>query len=425
MRFFLCCLASLAFYYYSPAQQRKNAPDSLYYLTADRVFDGEQMHTGWGVLVGGGKILAAGEAKSIEVPKSARRLNYPGCTIMPGLIEGHGHLFLYPYNISSWDEQVLKETDALRAIRAAKHAEATLKAGFTTVRDLGTEGAGYADVALRQAIDSGIISGPRLLVAGRAIVATGAYGPKGYDADSKIMLGAQEADGNEVIRVVREQMGQGIDVVKVYADYYWGPHREDLPTFSEAELRLMAETAKSGGRQLVAHASTNEGMRRAIRAGVTTIEHGDELDDSTAQLMVKYGIGFFPTLAASESIQQYKGWKKGKDSLPDEIKQKMKSFQVAMRNGVKIGMGGDVGVFAHGDNVLEMELMEAYGMKTIDVLRAATSVNADALGIAKETGRIKRGLWGDIIVVGGNAEERVSNCRNIRLVMKGGQVGLK
>ncbi|GAO42541.1 metal-dependent hydrolase family protein [Flavihumibacter petaseus] len=392
-----------------------------YLLLAARVFDGEEMHPNWAVLVEQEKITAVGPVSGIKAPKGATRIDFGDATLMPGLIEGHGHLFLYPYNIRSWDDQVLKETDAFRTIRAVQHAKATLQAGFTTLRDLGTEGAGYADVALRDAISQGLAEGPRLLVAGRAIVATGAYGPKGYDDDSHIMLGAEEADGNNVIKVVRGQMGHGTDVVKVYADYFWGPQKEDLPTFSEEELRLMAVTAKSGGRPLVAHAGTNEGMRRAVEAGVETIEHGDEMDETTAALLKAHGVYYFPTLAATEAVAQYRGWRKGAGENV-AVNGKKKSFAIARKAGVRIGMGGDVGVYGHGTNVIEMELMAEYGMAPLEVLKAATSVNADAFHLEKLCGRIKPGLMADLIVVKGDPSKQVSDCRRVSFVMKGGIV---
>ncbi|HEX5667701.1 MAG TPA: amidohydrolase family protein, partial [Chitinophagaceae bacterium] len=208
-----------------------------YYLTADRIFDGENLHTGWAVIVEGNKIIAAGPG--LAVPAGATKINYPNSTLTPGLIEGHSHLLLYPYNITDWDTQVLKETDAYRTVRATVHAKNTLLAGFTSARDLGTEGAGYADVALKRAINEGIVPGPRLMVAGRAIVSTGSYGPKGYDHDQTIMLGAEAADGHELARVVRDQIGKGADFIKVYADYRWGLNGEDRPSFTLDELKLI------------------------------------------------------------------------------------------------------------------------------------------------------------------------------------------
>ncbi len=396
--------------------------NSIYYITAERVFDGENMHSGWAVIVENDKIRAVGPASELKVPAGAIKMSSPDATLLPGLIEGHSHIFLYPYNITDWDIQVLKESDAYRTARATVHLKTSLLAGFTTLRDLGTEGAGYSDVALKRAVNEGLIPGPRLLVAGRAIVATGAYGPMGYDNDSKIMLGAQEADGDNLVRVTREQMGNGTDLVKVYADYHWGPNKEDLPTFSLEELKLVRETANSGGRPLVVHAATKEGMRRSILAGAETVEHGDELDDEIAAMMKAGHVTLFPTLAASESVAQYSGWIKGKSPEPAGITQKKKSFQVALANGVNIGMGGDVGVYAHGNNVLEMELMVEYGMKPIDVLRSATSINARTFHLDTICGSIKPGLKADLVLVTGNPATQISDCRKVKWVMKDGVV---
>ncbi|MCS6973071.1 MAG: amidohydrolase family protein [Cyclobacteriaceae bacterium] len=393
-----------------------------YYIQPDRVFDGFEMQEGWVVVVEGNRIVSAGPGTQIKVPSQATVLRFPGCTLLPGLIEGHSHLFLYPYNITDWDTQVLKETDTYRTVRATVHARNTLMAGVTTVRDLGTEGAGYADVALKRAINEGIVPGPRMVVAGRAIVSTGSYGPKGYDDDSKIMLGAEAADGNELIRVVRDQIGKGADFIKVYADYRWGPRGEDRPSFTLDELKLINEVARSSGRYLVCHAKSKEAIRRAVMAGAETIEHGDYLDEEIAQLMKQHGVTFFPTLGAVESIQRYRGWRKGTDADPALVQQKKKSFAIVYRAGVTIGLGGDVGVYPHGENVYELELMVEYGMSAIDALRAATSVNARTLHMENEIGSIKPGMLADLVVVKGNPLKSISDLRQVRWVMKDGVV---
>ncbi len=395
---------------------------SAIYLTASRVFDGEDMHEGWAVLVQGNKILAAGPRESVKRPEGAQLIDFPNSTLTPGLIEGHSHLLLYPYNIKDWDSQVLKETDPYRTIRATVHAKNTLAAGFTSARDLGSEGAGYADVALKKAIDDGIIPGPRLLVAGRAIVATGSYGPKGFDLDQQIMLGAEAADGNDLARVVRDQIGKGADIVKVYADYRWGLNDETAPTFTLDELKLINEITRSSGRDMVCHAKTKEAVKRAVLAGATTIEHGDLIDQEICQLMKERGTVLFPTLAATESITQYRGWKKGTGPAPGNILIKQASFKMAMEAGVIIGMGGDVGVFAHGNNALEMELMAEYGMKPINVLKAATSVNARAFHINQSVGFIQPGHLADLVIFSGDPSAQISDIRKVLMVMKDGAV---
>ena len=401
---------------------RTNLNAQQYLLQADRVFDGETFHVGWSILVEDGRIIAAGPASEIKTTTGITVLKYPGSTLMPGMIEGHSHLLLHPYNETSWDDQVLKESDALRVARATVHARKTLEAGFTTVRDLGSEGAGYADVGLKTAIDQGVIEGPRMLVAGRGIVATGSYGPKGYDTDFEVMLGAEPADGNDLIRVVRDQIGKGADVVKVYADYRWGVHQEAQPTFSEEELRLIVETARSSGRPVVAHAVTPEAMRRAIVAGVETIEHGDGGTPEIFKLMKEKGVALCPTVAAGHAIAQYRGWKKSTDQEPEGVIAKRKSFASALQSDVIILAGGDVGVFGHGDNVRELELMNEYGMDLIRVLRTVTSVNAKAFHLDQERGAIRKGLSADIIAVEGDLSKDLTPLRKVRMVMKNGVV---
>ena len=407
--------------YASCFSPNRSLAQDVFYLTADRLFDGEKMWTGKAVLVKGNKIMAIVE-KSSPIPSGAKVLDFKNATLLPGLIEGHAHLFLYPYNITDWDTQVLKETDALRTIRASVHAKNTLMAGFTSVRDLGTEGAGYADVSLKKAILDKIIEGPRMLVAGRAIVSTGSYGPKGYDNDQKIMLGAEPADGNELVRVVRDQIWQGADFIKIYADYRWGLMGEDRPTFTLDELKLINEVTTSSGRVMVCHAKSKEAIRRSVLAGAVTIEHGDFLDEEIGKLMKEHQVIFMPTIAAVDKITQYRGWKKGIDPDPENVVRKKLSFKAALASGVTIGMGGDVGVFPHGDNVMEMELMAEYGMPNLDILKAATSVNARAMNWQDKLGHIKEGFLADLVVVKGNPLENIFQIREVKFVMKDGVI---
>ena len=386
------------------------------------VFDGQEMHESWVVLIENGKIKAVGPMGQLSIPSNVKRIELPGTTLLPGLIEGHSHLLLHPYNETSWNDQVLVESEAERVVRATVHARKTLEAGFTTVRDLGSEGAGYADVGLKQAIEKGIIPGPRMLVAGPAIVATGSYGPKGFAPHVDVPLGAEEADGvDNLIKVVRNQMGKGADVVKVYADYRWGLRNEARATFSLEELQLMVKTAASSGRSVVAHAGTVEGMRRAILAGVVSIEHGDEGTPEIFKLMAEKGVALCPTLAAGDAILQYRGWKKGIDPDPDRIVQKRKTFAQALAAGVTIVAGGDVGVFTHGDNARELEMMVDYGMKPLEVLKSATSISAKVFGLQDQLGAIRPGLLADILVVDGRPDQTIQDLRRIRLVMKQGE----
>lgn len=293
-------------------------------------------------------------------------------------------------------------------------------AGFTTARDLRTEGAGYSDVALKRAINEGVIPGPRLMVAGRAIVSTGSYGPKGYDSDQQIMLGAEAADGNDLIRVVRDQIGKGADFIKIYADYRWGINGEDQPSFTLEELKLINEVTRSSGRVMVCHAKSKEAIKRAVLAGAETIEHGDFIDVEIGKLMKEHNVTYIPTIAAVDMINQYRGWKKGTLPEPAAVTNKKKSFKEAIASGVTIGMGGDVGVFPHGENVLELELMVEYGLPVMDALKACTSINAKAFHLEKQVGSIKEGLKADILVVTGDPSKNISDLRKVKLVMKDG-----
>lgn len=392
-------------------------------LLPARVFDGVSVQEGAAVWVRDGRIEATGKPDRWALPAGTDTLRLPGMTLLPGLIEGHSHLLLHPYNETSWNDQVLVESEAERVARATVHARKTLEAGFTTVRDLGTEGAGYADLGLKAAIDKGIIPGPNMICAGPAIVATGTYGPKGFAPGVAVPQGAEEADGrDDLIKTVRRQIGKGVDVVKVYADYRWGKPGEAHPTFSVDELALIVETARSAGREVVAHASTPEGMRRATLAGVSTIEHGDGGTMDVFLLMRTRGTALCPTLAAGDAISQYRGWRKGVDPEPERIRQKRESFQLALQVGVTICAGGDVGVFAHGDNVRELEMMVAYGMAPLEVLKSATSVNARVFGLEPEAGYIRPGYGADLIAVAGQPDREISDLRKVRLVMKKGRV---
>ncbi|MCB0488871.1 MAG: amidohydrolase family protein [Cyclobacteriaceae bacterium] len=392
-----------------------------YFLQPDRVFDGKEMHDNWAVVVTGNKITDVGPVSKITKPRGSTTIDLAGTTLLPGMIEAHSHLLLHPYNETSWNDQVMKESDAYRLARATVHAQKTLMAGFTTVRDLGSEGAGYADVSLKKAIEDGVIPGPRMLVAGRAIVATGSYGPKGFDTDFEVMLGAEPADGNDLIRVTRDQIGKGADIIKVYADYRWGAHGEAAPTFSIDELKLIVETAKSSGRPVVAHASTKEGMRRATLAGVETIEHGDQGDLEVFTLMKDKGVSFCPTIAAGDAIQQYNGWKKGVDPEPERIAQKRASVSAALKSGVNMIAGGDVGVFSHGDNARELELMKEYGMGEISILQSVTSINAKAFHL-DNLGEVRAGFLADLVAVSGDPSKSISTLKKVSFVMKDGVI---
>ena len=387
---------------------RPNTNETAYLLKPAHVFDGEseQLHDNWVVLVRGEKIVQVGPAGSITGSAGAKQIDLPGMTLMPGLIEAHSHVLLHPYTETVWNDQVARESLSLRVARATNHLRDTLQAGFTTIRDLGTEGAGYADVGLKQAVEQRIIPGPRMIVTTRAIVATGSYGPKGYASEWTVPQGAEEADGiDSLTRVVRDQIGHGADWIKIYADYRWGKSGA-APTFSLDEIKLVVETAKSANVPVAAHATTAEGMRRATLAGVETIEHGDGGTPEVFRLMKERGVALCPTLSVAGANSE----------------RKRVTFRAALAAGVTIASGSDVGVFAHGTNARELEAMVNFGMTPVDALRSATSINARVLHLSDKIGSIKPDLFADVIAVEGDPTKDIGALKRVKFVMKGGVV---
>jgi imidazolonepropionase-like amidohydrolase len=403
------------------------APPAVTLLTPARVWDGtdSRPHEGWAVLVRGDRIDAVGPRAQVTAPAGATTIDLPGTTLIPGMIEGHSHLLLHPYNEAPWNDQVLLEPLALRVARATVSAKTMLMAGFTTTRDLGTEGAAYSDVGLKQAINEGIIPGPRMIVTTRAIVVTGSYGPKGFATEymDEIPQGAEEADGVDGIsRVVRDQIKHGADWIKVYADYGWGPNGQNRPTFTLDELKLVVEIANSSGRPVVAHANSEEGMRRAVLAGVRSIEHGGGGSAETWALMKEHGTFLCPTIGASAASSIQRGGFKVGDPLPNNLRSKAASIKSALDAGVMICSGGDAGVFAHGDNAIEPQLLVHAGLTPMQAMLAVTATDAKMLQMEDRIGGIRQGMLADLVAVTGDPTQDIMVLSKVQMVMKNGVV---
>jgi len=384
-----------------------------------RVLDasGERLLDDTTVVVEDGRISFVGASSMVNTnPDVHEIVDLDGLTLIPGLIDLHTHLLLHPYDEASWNDLVLRESLGLRTARAVAAAEATLMAGFTTIRELGTEGAGYADVGVRDAIAQSVVPGPRVLAATRAIVATGAYGPSGFDPRWQMPVGAQVADGEDgVRRVVREQIAAGADWIKVYADYRRRPGDPATPTFSQTELNAIVDEATSAGLPVAAHATTAEAMRRAVMAGVKTIEHGYDATPEVLALMAERGVALCPTLGASEAMGIY-------TDDPSRMEKASTLMERALDAGVTIACGSDAGVFDHGDNAREIELLVELGMTPTEALACATSVAAQVIGRENDLGRIAEGFVADMIAIEGDPLEDPTALRRVRFVMQGGAV---
>jgi imidazolonepropionase-like amidohydrolase len=377
-------------------------------------------------LVESNKIIAVGS--KIEIPAGARVIDLSDATVMPGLIDAHTHLFLQgDITATDYDEQLLKQSPQYRTILATVNARTALMNGFTTLRDLETEGAGYSDVDLKRAINNGIIPGPRLIVATRALDVTGAYPLLGYAPEIRVPVGVETCDGPaDCRRAVREQIKYGADWIKVYADrsYFVKPDAtlSSIPTFTAEEMGAIVDEAHRQGHKVAAHAMATAGQKTALDAGVDSIEHGDYLSDETIAQMKRQNVFYCPTLYVGAYVAQGRAeagalvWKQMLDIA-------RASFGRALKAGVTIVFGTDAGGFAWTENeAKEFSYMVRYGMTPMQAIQSATSIAAKALDMGHQVGSIEPGKLADIVAVNGDPLSDISLLEKVSFVMKDGKV---
>ena len=404
------------------------AADDVTVIRAARMIDGKSdaVIAPAVIVIRGNHIEAAGT--SIATPPSARVIDLGDATLLPGLIDAHTHILLQgDVTNEDYDAQLFKESLPYRALRASRAVKIGLENGFTTMRDVETEGAMYTDVDIKRAINNGVIEGPRMFVSTRALSITGGYGPFGYSPEVTYPMGVQIVDGVEDARkAVREQIAHGADWIKVYADRTYSVAKDgtltSLPTFTLDEMKAIVDEAHRLRHKVAAHAMARPGLTNAIAAGVDSIEHGVGTPDDLLDLMVKNGIYLVPTLTVTEYVAP------GRVAAGGAIWGKMPtfhrdSFQRAVKKGVKIAFGTDVGGFPWDVNeAREFTYETKFGMTPMQAIRSATIVAAQLLGQEDQLGSIEAGKLADIVAVPGNPLDDISVMEKVRFVMKDGKV---
>ena len=407
-----------------PAAEPKSAARVA--IRCGRLWDGkaDQLRSGVTIVVEGERIQSIGA----QAPAGARVLDLSAFTVLPGLIDCHTHLLLQG-DITSrdYDDQVLKESIPYRTLRATVAARTALMNGFTALREVGTEGAMYADVDLKKAIANGIIPGPRLFVSTRALDVTGAYPLLGYAWELEMPTGLQVCDGpDECRKAVREEVARGADWIKVYADrgYYFtadGRLRSVL-NFTAEEMTAICDEAHKLRRRVAAHAIGRDGIENALRCGVDTIEHGDGFDDPLIALAKQKGAYWCPTLYITEYVAAGRA-AEGRPIYGQMIEHQRKAFAKGVKAGVKIALGTDAGGFAWDVNeAIELERMVSAGMTPLQALRAATTVAASLLDQTGKLGEVSPGAYADLIAVRGDPLADIKTLGHVAFVMKGGEV---
>ena len=396
-------------------------------IKAVRLFDprSESLLRDQVVLIQGDRVVEAGPSERVRIPPVAQVIDLGQATVLPGLIDAHTHLFLTGESAGRYDEQLLKESWQFRTIEAIVNAKKDLDAGFTTMRDLETEGAMYSDVDVRNAIDRGLIPGPRLQVATRALSTTGGYSLEGYSPEVSVPSGAQIVDSPWAARqAVREQIKYGADVIKIYSTHRFHFTRdgrlESTPTFTLEEIQAIVDEAHREGVKVACHAYGGQGLHNCLDAGVDSIEHGLDLDDAAIEKMLRKGIYYVPTLYAYEFEPQEDLRATGGKTSRARIHEA--SFRHALARGVKIAFGTDVGPFPHGTQAKEFEYLVRFGMTPAQALRAATLTAAELMGWQDRIGTLEKGKFADLVAVSGDPLRDISEVDRVKFVMKGGQV---
>jgi imidazolonepropionase-like amidohydrolase len=377
------------------------------------------------IVIRGDKIERIAPASDIKIPPDATQVDLSRATVLPGLIDAHEHIFLTGEDNGRYDEQLLKESWQYRTIEATLNAKRDLEAGFTSMRDLETEGAMYSDVDVRNAINRGLIPGPRLAVATRALSTTGGYPLEGYSPEVLVPSGVQIADGPyEARKAVREQIKFGTDLIKIYGTHkfrFADGKMISVPTFTLEEVRAIVDEAHREGVKVACHAYGGEGLRNCVEGGVDSIEHGLDMDDAAIHEMLARGTWFVPTLYVYEGDTRREdeaasGGKVSRASLHEV------SFRKALAAGVKIAFGTDAGPFPHGTQAAEFEYLTKFGMSPLAAIQSATINAAELMGWSDRVGAIEPGKFADIVAVDHNPLEDITQLEHVHFVMKGGQV---
>jgi len=400
-----------------------DAPQPALMIRAARILDVRSGHylQDAGIYIEGGRIKRAGPFSTLlaQAPVGIKVIDLRDATVLPGLIDCHTHIMArMPDGDNGYAVNLLTKSQAYRALEGAANARATLEAGFTTVRDVENEGSDCADVALRDAINNGLVEGPRMLVATRGIAAVGQYEPFNVRPDlAEFPTGAQMVSGvEEARRAVREQIGHGADLIKVYADWLY-------PTLTIAEMQVIVEEAHKAHLKVAAHATTPEGIRNAVTAGVDSIEHGHFADRGALQFMKSKGIFLVPTLSPFDLRMARHPDAANSPRAKAFLESVRQTMAMAQELGIKIADGSDASrADSHGKNAFELEAMTKQGLTPVQAIRAATISAADLIGWSDKVGALEPGMYADLIAVHGDPTADVTVLQNAVFVMKGGKV---